>query len=126
MRSQFAICCAHRARLADLDAEIDNTIAVSPLPQYFLGLGSEILLNAGRPAEGLSYVDRALAALDEPGVGYYLPEIYRLRGECLLALDRHNKEEARLAFETARNIARQQGAIIFERAALASISRVPG
>jgi class 3 adenylate cyclase/tetratricopeptide (TPR) repeat protein len=108
------------------DAEIDNTIAVSPLPQYFLGLGGEILLNAGRPADGLSYLDRALAALDEPGVGYYLPEIYRLRGECLLALDRRNKKEARLAFETAQSIARQQGATIFERAALASISKVSG
>jgi class 3 adenylate cyclase len=107
------------------DTEIDNAIARGTVPQYFLGLGSEVLLSAGRPADGLAYADRALAAIDEPGVGYYLPEIYRLRGECLLALDRDNKEEARHAFGTAQGISRQQGATIFERAALASISKVP-
>jgi len=96
------------------------------VPQYFLGLGGEVALNAGRPADGLAYADRALAAIDEPGVGFYLPEIYRLRGECLLAVDRNNKGEARHAFETAQAIARQQGATLFERAALASRSKVPG
>jgi tetratricopeptide (TPR) repeat protein len=106
------------------DTEIDNAIARATVPQYFLGLGGEVSLNAGRPADGLAYADRALAAIDEPGVGYYLPEIYRLRGECLLAVDRDNKEEARHAFETAQGVARQQGATIFERAALASISKV--
>jgi predicted ATPase len=108
------------------DAEIDNVIAVGTVPQYFLGLASETLLDAGRPTDGLAYADRALAAIDEPSVGYYLPEIYRLRGECLLALDRNNKKEARHAFETARDVARQQGATIFERAALASISKLAG
>jgi class 3 adenylate cyclase/tetratricopeptide (TPR) repeat protein len=108
------------------DAEIDNVIAVGSVPQYFLGLGSETLLDAGRPADGLAYTDRALAAIDEPGVGYYLPEIYRLRGECLLALDRDNKEEARHAFATAHEIAQRQGAVIFERAALESIAKLAG
>ena len=107
------------------DTEIDNAIARATVPQYFLGLGGEVALNAGRPADGLAYADRALAAIDEPGVGFYLPEIYRLRGECLLAIDRDNKEEARHAFATAQGIARQQGAALFERAALASLSKVP-
>jgi hypothetical protein len=39
-------------------------------------------------------LDRAIAAIDEPGVGFYLPEIYRLRGECLLALGRENPRSA--------------------------------
>ena len=46
----------------------------------------------GRSAEGLALLDRAIAAIDEPGVGFYLPEIYRLRGECLLALGRGNMD----------------------------------
>ena len=48
-----------------------------------------------RPAgrlTALAHLDHAIAGIDEPGVGFYLPEIYRLRGECLLALDRDNKE----------------------------------
>jgi predicted ATPase len=113
---------ADAARL--VDTEIDKATEAGPLPQYYLGLAAEVLLVAGRPADGLAHLDRALAAIDEPGVGFYLPEIYRLRGECLLALDRANKDEARLAFATARDIARRQGAVTFERHAEASLSEV--
>ena len=82
-----------------IDFEIDQAIAAGPLPQYYLGLAGEVLLAAGRSAEGLALLDRAIAAIDEPGVGFYLPEIYRLRGERLLALGRGNVDEkARQAF----------------------------
>jgi predicted ATPase len=87
---------ADAARL--MDAEIDNATAAGPLPQYYLGLAAEVLLAAGRPADGLAHLDRAIAGIEEPGIGFYLPEIYRLRGVCLLALDRGNKDEARLAW----------------------------
>ena len=63
-------------------------------------------------------------AIDEPGVGFYLPEIYRLRGECLLALDRANKDEAKRAFAAARDIAQPQGAVIFERRAETSLAEL--
>ena len=110
---------AEAARL--IDAEIDNATATGPLPQYFLGLAGEVLLVAGRPADGLAHLDRAIAAVDEPGVGFYLPEIHRLRGECLLSLNRRNKAEARQAFTTARDDARQQGAKLFENRAAARL-----
>jgi class 3 adenylate cyclase/tetratricopeptide (TPR) repeat protein len=100
-----------------VDAELDKATAAGPVPQYYLGLAADVLLAAGRPADALSHIDRAIAGIDEPGVGFYLPEIYRLRGECLLALDRANKAAARQAFVTARDIARRQGAVIFERRA---------
>jgi class 3 adenylate cyclase/tetratricopeptide (TPR) repeat protein len=79
---------ADAARL--FDAEIGDATTRRPLPPYFLGLAAEVLLAAGRPADGLTHLDRALSGIDEPGVGFYLPEIYRLRGECLLALGRDN------------------------------------
>jgi class 3 adenylate cyclase/tetratricopeptide (TPR) repeat protein len=109
-----------------IDAEIGNATAVGPLPQYYLGLAAEVLLSAGRPADGLAHLDRAIAGIDEPGVGFYLPEIYRLRGACLLALSRDNKDQARSAFATARDIATRQGAVIFERRAEASLSDLAG
>jgi len=96
-----------------IDSEIDKATAAGPLPQYYLGFAGEVLLAAGRSAEGLALLDRAIAAIDEPGVGFYLPEIYRLRGECLLALGRGNMDEARQAFAAARDIAIRQGAVIF-------------
>ncbi len=115
---------AEAARL--IDAEIDSATRVGPVPQVYLGLAGEILLAAGRPGDGLAHLDRAIAAIDEPGVGLYLPEIYRLRGECLLALNRANKDEAKRAFAAARDIAHRQGAIIFERRAETSLSEVEG
>jgi predicted ATPase/class 3 adenylate cyclase len=113
---------ADAARL--VDAEIATATATGPLPQYFMGLAGEVLLGAGRAADALTHLDRAIAGIDEPGVGFYVPEIYRLRGACLLALGRDNKDEARRAFTTARDSARRQGAIVFERRAEASLAEV--
>jgi class 3 adenylate cyclase/tetratricopeptide (TPR) repeat protein len=107
-----------------IDTEITNATAVGPLPQYYLGLAAEVLLAAGRPADALGHIDRAIAGVDEAGVGIYLPEIYRLRGACLLALDRRNKGEAQSAFATAADIARRQGAVIFGRRAETSLSEL--
>jgi predicted ATPase len=113
---------ADAARL--IDAEIDKAIAVGPVPQYYLGLAAEVLLAAGRPADGPAHLDRAIANIDEPGIGFYLPEIYRLRGECLLALSGNNKDEARQAFASAYEIADRQGAIILERRAEACLAEL--
>ncbi|MGB7098666.1 MAG: hypothetical protein WBD95_07850, partial [Xanthobacteraceae bacterium] len=107
-----------------IDTEIDNATRVGPVPQVYLALAGEVLLAAGRPADGLAHLDRAIAAIDEPGVGLYLPEIYRLRGGCLLALDRANKDEAKRAFAAARDIANRQGAVIFERRAAMSLAEL--
>jgi class 3 adenylate cyclase/tetratricopeptide (TPR) repeat protein len=107
-----------------IDAEIGNATVAGPLPQYYLGLAAEVLLAAGRPSDGLTHLERAIAGTDQFGIGFYLPEIYRLRGQCLLALDRANKDEARLAFETARDIATRQGAVIFLRRAEAALADV--
>jgi predicted ATPase len=113
---------AEAARL--IDAEIDKATAVGTFPRYYLGLAGEVLLAAGRPADGLAQLDRAIGTIDEPGVGFYLPELYRLRGECLLALSRRNKAKAREAFVTARDVARLQGATLFERRAETRLAEI--
>jgi hypothetical protein len=84
-------------------------------------LAAEVLLAANRPGDGIVLLGRVLAAIEEPGVGFYLSEAHRLRGECLLAVDRKNKEEARQAFAVARDIANRQGALILARRAEASL-----
>jgi class 3 adenylate cyclase/tetratricopeptide (TPR) repeat protein len=115
---------AEAARL--IDAEISKATSAGPVPQLYLGLAAEVMLAAGRPVDALGHLDRAIAAIDEPGVGLYLPEIYRLRGEALLALDRTDKDAAKRAFAMARDIANRQGAIIFERRAEASLAELSG
>jgi class 3 adenylate cyclase/tetratricopeptide (TPR) repeat protein len=113
---------ADAARLTD--AEIGNATATGPLPQYFLGVAAEILLAAGRPGDALAHLDHAVAAIEEPGVGFYLPEIYRLHGECLLSLNRSNKAEARRLFTVARDNARQHGATLFEHRATTRLAEI--
>jgi hypothetical protein len=77
------------------------------------------------PPDGLpKRAHTSIAAIDEPDVGFFLPEIYRLRGECGLALSGGNEDEARRDFAIAREIAIQQGAVIFERRASASLAEL--
>jgi class 3 adenylate cyclase/tetratricopeptide (TPR) repeat protein len=113
---------ADAARL--VDAEIGAATGAGSALLFNLAVAAEVLLAAGRPADGLAFLDRAIAGLEEPGVGLLLPEVYRVRGECLLAIDRNNKDEARRAFIEARDVANQQGALVLARRAEASLLKV--
>ncbi|HWI25860.1 MAG TPA: adenylate/guanylate cyclase domain-containing protein [Stellaceae bacterium] len=121
-------CGAERAESAELlDQEIARAAAAGPGVQYLLGLAGEVMLGTGSCERAMALFDRALASNQEPEVGFYLAEIWRQRGTCLLTLGRANTAEARQAFLTARAIARQQGATVFESraaAALAEISKI--
>jgi hypothetical protein len=59
---------AEAARL--IDAEIDKATAVGTFPRYYLGLAGEVLLAAGRPADGLAQLDRAIGTIDEPASAF--------------------------------------------------------
>jgi tetratricopeptide (TPR) repeat protein len=107
-----------------VEQEIAQAGPVSTLFQHFLGVGGEVMMAAGEYERAIALFGRALDAYQEPNVGYYLPEIWRLRGKCLLAVDRANQDEARRAFQSARSIARRQGAVIFERRVEASLAAV--
>jgi class 3 adenylate cyclase/tetratricopeptide (TPR) repeat protein len=113
---------ADAARL--IDAEIENATSAGSAMIYNLALAAEVLLTAGRPGDGIALLDRVFRAIEEPGVGLLLPEAYRMHGECLLAIDRRNKKEARDAFAMARDIAYRQGALVLARRAEASLHRV--
>ena len=49
-----------------------------------------------------------LRTITEPGVGFFLSEIHRLRAECLLRLYPVNLDEAAGEFDVAITSARQQ------------------
>jgi tetratricopeptide (TPR) repeat protein len=109
------------APTAERVEEMAQAAAAGPNVQHFFCIAGELMLAAGRRDGAATLLDRALAANEEPDVGYYLAEIWRLRGDCLLGLDH---DSARRAFTTAREIARRQGAVIFERRAEASLGKV--
>jgi class 3 adenylate cyclase len=108
----------------DLVDEMVRAAAAGPNVQYLLGIGGELMLAADEADRAATLLDRALAANEEPEVGYYLAEIWRLRGHCLLALDRNNKAEAQHTFITARNVAKRQGAIVFASRAETSLAEI--
>jgi len=58
------------------------------------------------PADRLAQRDCAIGGVDQPGVGFFLPEIYRTRGACLLAPGGNNKNEAHAAFSTLGRMSR--------------------
>jgi hypothetical protein len=115
---------ADAARL--IDAEIEQAASTATAMIYNLTLAAEVLLAANRPGDGMALLDRIFTAIEEPGVGLYLSEAYRVRGECLLAIDRGNKNEARQAFAAARDTANRQGAVVLARRAEASLREVFG
>jgi hypothetical protein len=62
---------------------------------------SNIRLQDGQLARALEPLDAILKTIKEPGVGFFLPEIHRLRAECLLRMDPANFDLAIREFELA-------------------------
>jgi hypothetical protein len=75
-----------------------------------------------RPDRALTVIDSALAEVAVTGVQLYEAELHRLRGDMLAALGPDRVVEARAAFERAREVARAQGAQLFEHRAEAALS----
>ena len=74
------------AGLKAMEAEFHRVSRLGPLPVFYVGLMARVRLEAGQAAQALELLDDILKTVREPGVGIYVPEIHRLRGECLLRL----------------------------------------
>jgi hypothetical protein len=106
-----------------MEAEYAQVCSVTPLPQVYAGLLAGVRLAAGQPERALEPLDAILNAITEPGVGAYLPEIYRLRGECLLRLDPPHFGEAVGELQTSIGVAKQQQVRAFQLRAALSLYR---
>jgi adenylate cyclase len=80
----------------------------------------------GQAAEGLRALDEALVLAHDNAEGYFAAEIYRLRGELMLAQDgtRCKAGEVEECLRHALALARQQQAKAFELRAAMSLGRV--
>ena len=83
-------------------------------------------LAAGDTRRASALLDRALAFVAETGERIVEPEIYRLKGECLLAAaaTRGQRAEAITCFERAVALAAGQKTLLFELRAASSLYRV--
>jgi predicted ATPase len=91
---------------------------------YFLALLSEAHRKAGQTEEGLKVVAEALSEDDETGQRYYEAELYRLKGELLLAQAVNNCTGAEACFQQAISTARSQHAKSLELRAATSLARL--
>ena len=103
------------------------------LRPYFLGLLAEQYGKLGRIEKGLVLLDEALAVVNTSAERFSEAELYRLRGELLLAQDENRlsahisptgpNREAENCFRTALLVARQQGAKSWELRAATSLAQ---
>jgi predicted ATPase len=91
---------------------------------YFLALLAEAYGKGGQPEEGLSVLAEALAVAHKHGELVYEAELYRLKGELLLALSQAHQAEAETCFQQALDIAHRQQAKSWELRAATSLSRL--
>ncbi|MFU8825966.1 MAG: BREX system ATP-binding domain-containing protein [Brevefilum sp.] len=96
----------------------------------FLVLFSQVCLVANERERGLQRVNESIKLGDDTGERWFQAEAYRTRGELLLMgnqgdqTDEKDYLEAQTCFETALQIARDQGAKAFELRAAISLARL--
>jgi predicted ATPase len=88
-----------------------------------LGLLAESYGRAGKPEHGLTILDEALSLVHRTGERHGEADLYRLKGESLLALPEAHQEEAEASFHQAIATARSQSLFHKSYAAMFRIGR---
>jgi predicted ATPase len=100
---------------------------------YFLALLAEACGRMGQTGEGLALLAEALDVVEKTGERFYETELYRLKGELMLAQEgyrlpavglREKAKEAEECFHKAIEIARKQQAKSLELRAVMSLARL--
>jgi predicted ATPase len=96
------------------------------LPRFLLPLGelAACLGLAGDPARGLATVEEALTRSIAREEGWYLAELFRLKGELARQSDPAAVEVAEKCFAQAIEVSRQQGALFWELRTAMSLARL--
>jgi class 3 adenylate cyclase/tetratricopeptide (TPR) repeat protein len=123
--SGWALACGSEPAegLELMEAAFALMATTSPFPFFDRACLAVVRAKAGQFTAAISLLDGALQGVEAPGVGFYLPEIYRVRGECLLSLDPQDREAALNSLTMAAQIARQQGSHILKLRAALSTAR---
>jgi predicted ATPase len=91
---------------------------------YLLALLAKTSAQVGQREAGLALLTEALAVANDKGERRWDAELYRLKGELLLAHSAEHLAEAEICFRQALNIARRQQAKSWELRAAISLARL--
>jgi predicted ATPase len=91
---------------------------------YYLALLADICGRASRLEAAQSAIGEAVAFVEESGERWWEADLFRLKGELLLARSTENRVQAEACFHRALEIARQQSAKAFELRAATSLARL--
>lgn len=97
-------------------------ITMSGVIVSFSAALAEVLLHHGLTEEALSVLNEALAEGEKKHDHHFEAELYRLKGECLMALCRY--EEAKACFDSAISVSRNQKAKSLELRSAISMARL--
>jgi len=116
----WSLADSHKG-LAMMEAEYPRVNLLGQMPTMYASIMAERLAAAGRHAEALRLLDDVLGKSKTPGIGLFLSEIHRMRGECLAVID---PGLAFAAIQLAVEIARRQAARLLELRAAMSLVRL--
>jgi predicted ATPase len=91
---------------------------------YILALIATALGRMGQFDEALRTIEEALALIQRTGTRRHEAEVYRQKGELLLAQDSSNVMPAERCFRTAIEVARKQHAKLWELRGTTSLARL--
>ena len=90
----------------------------------FLGLLAGLHLGTKNFGEALQALDEALARVDRLEERWFEPDLWRLKGEALVALSPERAAEAEACYQQGLTVARHQGARLWELRAATSLARL--
>ena len=102
------------------DQEGSHNMLLRP---YYLQLQAELLLRAGDLDAATERLEAAQAVGRSTDQHMFAAEWHRLRGEILLARATTNVDDVQAAFDNALEVARWQGARLFEQRARAALAK---
>jgi predicted ATPase/class 3 adenylate cyclase len=115
------------AGLAELREGLDRWRATGSKPwgSIRLGRAAAAFIEAGDDEQGATLLAEAFQVMEDNGERWYEAELLRLQGVVLFGRAPERTTEAQWRFERAIEVARSQGALLFELRAAAALCRLP-
>ena len=123
LRNVLTIIHAH----AKIHGGLDQYRKARPklLAPYRLGRAVAAFLEAGEIEGGMALLIEAIRAMEAGGERWYEAELFRFKGLLLLASSTDAQAEAEACFRHAMDVARAQGARLFELRAAVALGQQP-